>query len=124
MSLQMPLDYDTTAPPPTTTDHDHVYTTLLGVLGFFLIMGMVTLASLRQRPEATLESKSALLMVLAIEGAYLAAITLVLLIRILLPARRRWPTLGLNIILVLFFPLGTALAVYGFSKVDKHLLVN
>jgi glycopeptide antibiotics resistance protein len=116
----MTLDYKSPA-PPTTTNHDHVYTTLLGVLGSFLIIGMVTLASMRQRPGITSEARAAFLNALMIEGCFFAAIALGLLIRLVFPAYRRWPTLGLNIVLVLFVPLGTALAIYGFWKVDKNL---
>src|SRR5688572_24563074 len=116
----MTLDYKS-PDARSTSNHDHIYTTLLGVLGFFLIIGMITLYSIRQRPGATTESKTALGNVLLIDGCFLAAIMLVLLIRIVSPANRRWPTLGLNIILVLFVPIGTALAIYGFWKVDKNL---
>ena len=116
----MTLDYKSPA-PPSTSNHDHIYTTILAVLGFFLIIGMVSLASMRLRPGATIESKAALLRVLVIDGCFLAAIALVLLIRLVFPAYRRWPTLGLNIILVLFVPIGTALAIYGFWKVDKNV---
>src|SRR6185503_1535324 len=96
----------------------------LGVLGFFLIVGMVSLASMRLRPGASSESKAALLSVLVIDGCFLAGIALVLLIRLAFPAYRRWPTVGLNIILILFVPFGTALAIYGFWKVDKSLARN
>jgi hypothetical protein len=116
----MTLDYKSPG-PRSTRNHDHVYTTLLAVLGFFLIIGMITLYSIRQRPGATAELKAALGNVLLIDGCFLAAIALVLLIRIVFPAHRRWPTLGLNIILVLFVPIGTALAIYGFWKADKNL---
>jgi hypothetical protein len=44
--------------------------------------------------------------------------------RLAFPAQRRWPTLGLNIVLLLFIPFGTALAVYGLWKVDKNLPPN
>ena len=116
----MTLDYKTPT-PPTTTTHDHIYTTLLGVLGFLMITAIVTLAMIRMMPTIPAESRTILLMPLATEGLFLAAIVLVLFIRLVFPAYRRWPTMGLNIILLLFVPFGTALAIYGFLKVDKNL---
>ena len=49
----------------------------------------------------------------------LLASVAVLIIRIAFPSLRKWPTFALNIILALYFPIGTALAIYGFWKVDK-----
>jgi uncharacterized membrane protein YqjE len=60
-------------------------------------------------------------MIIAMEGLFLAVTLAVLVIRIFFPAYRRWPTFGINIILLLWLPFGTALAVYGFLKVDKKL---
>jgi Na+-driven multidrug efflux pump len=45
----------------------------------------------------------------------------VLLIRIATPAYRKWVTLALNIVMLFLFPIGTALAIYGFLKVDKNI---
>jgi hypothetical protein len=116
----MTLDYKART-PPTTTRHDHIYTTLLGVLAMLLVMAMLTLNAMRLGPAMDSAGRSILLVPLAVEGCYVAAIVVVLLIRIAFPASRRWPTLGLNIMLLLFIPIGTALAVYGFWKVDKNL---
>jgi hypothetical protein len=110
--------------PATTTTHDHIYTTLLGVCAFFVLFGIVILAWIRSLPTTPSESRSAMMLPILVEGLFLAAMTVVLLIRILFPANRRWPTIGLNIILVLMFPFGTALAIYGFWKVDKSMTGN
>jgi hypothetical protein len=50
-----------------------------------------------------------------------ASSSISLLVRLVFPAYRRWPTVGLNVLLLLCFPLGTALAIYGFWKVDKQI---
>jgi len=115
----MTLDHDT-PPRSNSTNHDHIYTTLLGVLGALLVMSMLTINSLRLRPTADPESRASMLLVLSIEGWNVAIIAIGLVVRLIFPAHRRWPTLGVNLLLLLCFPLGTALAIYGFCKVDKH----
>src|SRR4051812_46830929 len=116
----MTPDYETPIRATTTSNHDHVYTTILGVLAFFVVIGMVTLNALRNRPGIDPDAKAALLLPLSVEGCFLAAVVLILAIRLVFPPHRRWPTLGLNIALLLFFPLGTALGIYGLMKVDKQ----
>jgi hypothetical protein len=116
----MELDYQSPA-PSTTTNHDHIYTTLLGVFGFFMLIGTTTLFWVRRRFGSSAEAGNAMFLVLLINGCLLAAVMLVLLIRLIFPAQRKWPTVGINIILLISFPLGTALAIYGFWKVDKKL---
>jgi hypothetical protein len=116
----MPLDYDTPT-PSTVSTHDQIYTTLLGVLGFFLLVGMVGLGFIAFFPTTTNDGRVGIMMVLATEGLFFVAILIVFLIRIIYPAHRRWPTVGMNIILLPIIPFGTALGVYGFWKVDKKL---
>jgi hypothetical protein len=116
----MDLDYQTPK-QPATTKHDHVYTTLLGVLAFFFILGICTLIWLRLQPNTASAARSAYLLPLMVEICYCVAITAVLCIRIFAPGIRRWPTFALNIILVVWIPFGTALAIYGFWKVDKRV---
>jgi hypothetical protein len=111
-------------PAPTVTRHDKIYTMLLGVLGFLLAIAIVTLAVVRLQPTIPADSRNILLVPLFTEGLYLIAILIVFLIRLISPAHRRWPTLGLNILLLLVVPIGTALAVYGFLKIDKDLKAN
>jgi hypothetical protein len=113
----MTLDYQ----KPTRSAHDHIYSTLLGVLGFLFILGMVSLIAVRHMAQARGEPADALLIPIGTEGCLTAAIAVVLFIRVVFPAYRRWPTLGLNIILLVFVPVGTALGIYGLWKVDKNL---
>jgi len=68
--------------------------------------------------------KATLLIPLAVEGCFLIAMVVVLVIRIGFPTCRRWPTLGLNIVLLIMFPVGTALGVFGLMKVDKRLAMS
>jgi hypothetical protein len=43
----------------------------------------------------------------------------VLVIRLAFPAHRKWPTVALNIVMLMLVPLGTALGIYGLWKVDR-----
>jgi hypothetical protein len=117
----MTLPYEQPDPSKPTT-HDHIYTTLLVVLAFFLILGISTLVWLRINPNTSGQAKSAYLLPLMMESAFLLAIIVGIGIRLFFPHLRRWPTLALNIILLACVPpFGTALAIYGFWKVDRKL---
>jgi len=97
--------------------HDIIYSVLLAVLAFFYVVTTLELWFLRDRIQP--EARAGLHMVLATFVCYLLAMFAVLIIRIAFPSIRKWPTLFLNIILVPLIPPGTALAIYGFWKVDK-----
>ena len=53
------------------------------------------------------------------EGAYVFAIAITLCLRTWAPDIGRTATVALNILLLLMFPIGTAIGIYGLSKVDK-----
>jgi hypothetical protein len=82
---------------------------------------MITLKFIGHLPQQQNQAMPIFSMIIAMEGLFLAAILAVLVIRIFFPAHRRWPTFGINIILLLWLPFGTALAIYGFLKVDKKI---
>ena len=116
----MTLDYGTPA-RSTVSTHDQIYTTLLGVLSFFLLMVIVLQGFLMFDPLTTSDSRWGLLTLACLEGLYLLAIVGVMVIRIAFPLKRRWPTVGMNVVLLAAIPFGTALGIYGFWKVDKKL---
>jgi hypothetical protein len=105
--------------PRQKRQHDKIYTVLLGVLGFLLILGIISLNHTRTRLSDNPDTASVMTMAMETEACVLLAIIVVFLIRILAPAYRKWPTLGLNIVLLIGIPLGTALGIYGLWKVDK-----
>ncbi len=115
----MTLDYGRPA-PPEKANHDHIYTTLLGVLGFFVLIGMVSLMRISKRLKDS-DGKAVISLVLGVEGCFLGAIVVGLVIRLAFPPYRRWPTFGLNIILLMLVPLGTVLGIYGLRKVDRRV---
>lgn len=104
---------------PARSVHDVLYTVLLGVVAFFQLVGVVTLWAVSQRPGITDESRTTLHAIIGIELCFLFFDVGILILRIALPAYRKWPTLALNIVLLMVFPFGTALSIYGFWKVDK-----
>jgi hypothetical protein len=115
----MPLDYAVN--PPTRSNHDHIYTTLLGVLTFLLLLSAVSLNTFLQRPNLPEHSKFVFRMSRNIQICYALACAAVLVIRLAAPTKRKWVTLALNIILLLCFPFGTALAIYGLFKADRRM---
>src|SRR5262245_34400072 len=108
------------APILVTSTHDKIYTTLLGVLAFFFVMATVSMTGFADSPTMNEQSRATFRWVSKIVACYAAACVAVLLLRLLAPAYRKWPTLGLNVILLVYFPIGTPLAIYGFWKVDKQ----
>ncbi len=117
----MTLNYQTPG-KPIPTNHDAVYSSLLAAFAFFLLMGVGFMVWMMWLPTTPANTKPAFQLIVFTEAAYGAVSLLVLLIRILLPTYRRWPTFALNIILLVSIPFGTALAIYGFLKVDKPRL--
>jgi hypothetical protein len=103
----------------TVSRHDNIYTVLLGVIALKTVFSIIQLGSLRSRSPFVANERVKLLWAIVVVGVWLLVVLAVLLIRIIFPAYRRWPTLGLNLIFLLLAPWGTALAIYGFWKVDK-----
>src|SRR5256885_8766491 len=103
--------------PQPLSRADTIYTALLGVLAFFQLLGALTYLWMAHLPDL---QKSAILIMyvgLTINAAYLAFELLVLIIRVRAPAKRKWPTFALNIVLLLVLPFGTALGIWGLLKV-------
>jgi hypothetical protein len=91
----------------------------LGVWAFFTLLGIGVLVNIARRPSTTPERAMREWSYAYIHGCYLVAMIVVLSIRLLRPMKRRWPTLALNIALLINFPVGTALAIYGLMRADK-----
>ena len=117
-------DYEPTAVESSSTIHDHIYTTLLGVFGFVIILMIGVTVSAARRSTTTVDRASHLHFMIFLESVYLAVIIPVFVIRILYPTKRRWPTFGLNLVLLMNFPFGTILGAYGLASVDKKLRVK
>lgn len=118
MSLE-PLDY---APPPVESAaarHNRIYGALLMALALFLAMGMVSLFFVSRNPTFSPESRGVLEMIIGVYAVLMAAMVVTLILRGVAPRAGRIATMGLNIVLLIVFPFGTALGIYGLLKVDK-----
>jgi hypothetical protein len=115
--MTQPLPYATPASP--RSKHDTIYTALLGVTSFFSLIGAIEMWFLAYRTPLAPESRWAIQFVFCLMLLLTTIQAAVLLIRIFLPARRKWVTVTLNIILLAAVPWGTALGIYGLWKVDK-----
>src|SRR4051812_12309142 len=104
------LPYGTVPPRPI---HDTVYTVVLGVLAFLQLIAILTLWWATHLPNKATEATWAIHLVISIQLCFLIFEVTVLLIRILAPKYRKWVTVTLNIILLLSFPVGTIVGVYG-----------
>ena len=65
MSLTQPIPT-----PPQCKNHDHIYTILLGVLGFLILISISMLAAMRPNPDLSADSKAGYLLPLAAENSH------------------------------------------------------
>ena len=114
-----------TIPPPLLPTRqqrqDAIYTVMLSVLAFLSLCGVVTISALCFSPVMNAQSIWALHMVIAVNLCFLAFEIAVLVIRWKFPASRKWPTITLNIVLLLSIPLGTIVGLYGLLKADRSI---
>jgi hypothetical protein len=101
--------------------HDRTYTVLLIVLAFFDVTSLVTMTSMIQSPAVKPESRWVFVMTAWIEGVYLAAMVVTLVLRGTAPGAGRIATKALNVVMLALIPFGTALGIYGLLKVDKEV---
>jgi hypothetical protein len=100
--------------------HNRIYTTLLIVLAFLYVMSLITMISMTGSPTVKPESRWVFVMTAWIEGVFVAAIVVTLVLRGTAPGAGRIATKALNIVMLLLIPFGTALGIYGLWKVDKE----
>jgi hypothetical protein len=100
--------------------HNRIYTILLIVSAFLLLTSIITMLSMTRMPGIAPDAQWVFEMTACSEAAYLAAIVITLILRGKSPAAGRIATTALNIVLLVLFPLGTALGIYGLMKVDKQ----
>jgi uncharacterized membrane protein YqjE len=74
---------------------------------------------LGRRPGQPAETIWVMQMIFGIFVCFWLFVVGVLVIRIVLPAYRKWPTVALNVVMLMMIPFGTALGIYGLWKVDK-----
>src|SRR4051794_35561392 len=117
-----PLDSLNYAPPPVesaTARHNRIYTALLLAFALFCVLGMISLFVISRSPTMPPESRRSLQMIDGIYGVLVAAMAATLILRGVAPRAGRIATMALNVVLLIVFPFGTALGIYGLLKVDK-----
>ena len=118
----MPLDdlnYTQASETPQAR-HNRIYTSLLIALAIFYLIGSVSIWSI-SRKAATQPDADWLFPVIA--GTYVvfvAAMITTVVLRFKAPVVARVVTMALNVVLLVLFPFGTALGIYGLLKVDKQ----
>src|SRR4051812_31230014 len=118
----MPIEPLTYVPPPVesaTARHNRIYTALLIAFALFCAFGMISIFFMSHSPTIPPESRRMFLMVVWIYAALVAAMVATLILRGVAPRAGRIATMALNIVLLIVFPFGTALGIYGLIKVDK-----
>jgi hypothetical protein len=108
---------DATATNSSLSRTDTLYTVFLGVLAFFQLIAVLTYFGMAHLPEMQKTAAMIMYMSATINLAYIAFELVVLIIRIRAPAKRKWPTFALNMAILIVFPFGTALGIWGLMKV-------
>jgi len=114
-----PLPYATPLPPGSR--HDTIYTALLGALCAMSLLGTVMMGVMTRAPGQAPETVWVLKVVFVMYLVFLLLQVAVLIIRIAFPQHRKWPTVALNVFLLLWLPFGTALGIYGLWKADRGI---
>jgi hypothetical protein len=112
------LDYY--QPGATQSTHDRVYLGLLGAWTFFTALEWVVLAViwLLVNHGSNQNPKWILGVLLMAYGAYLLLAMATLIARLWFERPRQVITMSFNIVCLAFFPLGTALGIYGLWRLD------
>ena len=100
-------------------EHDTIYSILLAAFAFLTVIAIVSIWWISRLPKLDPKSVWSLRLVVLVEVCLGLFEIAVLIVRLRFPAQRRAPTMVLNIIMLFWFPLGTALGIYGLWKVDR-----
>src|SRR3954465_8711367 len=100
--------------------HNRTYTVALIVMAFLYGLGVITMAFMSRSSTLPERSQWVFQMTAWMNGAFTAAMVTTLILRGVAPDAGRIATNALNIILLISFPLGTVLGIYGLLKVDKQ----
>jgi len=108
----------------TKTKHDTIYEILLVLFMFGMLLSVGTLAFVKTLPKVegssgVSETNATLTYVMYINGLLAAFALATLLLRYMAPDLGRVFTKALNISLLICFPIGTVLGIYGLLKVDR-----
>lgn len=99
--------------------HDTIYNALLGALGFLLLLSGASMLAFSGNPNLPADGRWVFRMSVVVAWMYALAAAVTLVVRFKAPAARRPVTMAMNIVLLIYFPLGTALGIYGLWKADR-----
>jgi hypothetical protein len=100
--------------------HDRIYNGLLVALECLLLLSCASMTAMLQNPTIPAEGKTGFRISMYVNACFISFVAFTLAARFLFPpAARRAITMGLNIILLVLIPFGTAVGIYGLLKVDK-----
>jgi Ca2+/Na+ antiporter len=84
------------------------------------LLGILSLTGMMNRPGIDAQGRWALGVARNMNVCIMLFCVAILVVRKTLPAQRKWITRVLNILLLISFPIGTAIAIYGLLKADKN----
>lgn len=110
-------------PPPLPakkSNPNQQYSIAVAVYAGLCFMGIVSLTGFMDRPGMDAHGRWAIGLARNMNVCILLLCVAILLVRKTLPAQKKWLTQVFNVLLLLSFPIGTAIAIYGLLKVDKN----
>ena len=117
---QETLNYSQTPELPESR-HNRIYNSLLLAASVLCSFGIVSLWFISQSPVIKADDGAWMFqMIIGFYVLLIMAMVTTLILRQKSPAIGRICTMALNIVLLLFFPFGTALGIYGLWKVDRR----
>jgi hypothetical protein len=99
---------------------NRVYTVMLIVLAFFLLLGIGEMILLPRMVVYSSFGKLVLNYIKVIFSIYFCAAILTLILRAKRPAAGRVAATALNLALLAIIPFGTVVGIFGLSKLDKE----
>ena len=109
------LNYAT--PGPSKSRHDKTYTYALFALTAYNALGILCL-TFPFGPPTGCPSETAHILT-GFLAFYFVAGAVVLRVRLKAPGARKWPTVALNLLLLVHVPFGAAVGLYGLLNADK-----
>ena len=106
--------------PNPSVRHNRIYTITLLVFCFFGVISALEMWMFRRMPGLNPTGKIVFGVTAMIYAVVTAAMAATVALRFWSPPAGRIATVAINVVLLIFFPFGTALAIYGFWKVDKR----
>jgi hypothetical protein len=98
---------------------ERTYSIALGVLTGFNIFGIISLNAVMNRHGMDDSGRAGLSLARNMDVCFIVLSIAAILVRFAPAAPRKWFSTVLNILLLLIFPFGTAIGIYGLRKLDK-----